>query len=87
LRIAQHPTDAEDRIARRLAAPHQRSFSPIDFGIGCIVKTTGDGILLEFPSIVAAVEFAIAVQKLMARRNADVPTGAPSDSKRAPASF
>jgi TolB-like protein/class 3 adenylate cyclase/Flp pilus assembly protein TadD len=40
---------------------------------GRIVKTTGDGILLEFPSIVAAVECAIAVQKLMARRNTDVP--------------
>jgi adenylate cyclase len=29
-----------------------------------IVKTTGDGVLLEFPSIVAAVEYAVAVQKL-----------------------
>jgi hypothetical protein len=33
---------------------------------GRIVKTTGDGILLEFPSIVAAVECAAAVQRLMA---------------------
>jgi adenylate cyclase len=40
---------------------------------GRIVKTTGDGMLLEFPSIVAAVECAVAVQKLMAERNADVP--------------
>jgi adenylate cyclase len=40
---------------------------------GRIVKTTGDGILLEFHSIVAAVECAVAVQKLMAERNADVP--------------
>src|SRR5712671_4500587 len=40
---------------------------------GRIVKTTGDGVLLEFPSIVAAVECAIAMQKLMAERNADVP--------------
>jgi adenylate cyclase len=40
---------------------------------GRIVKTTGDGLLLEFPSIVSAVECAIAVQKLMAERNADVP--------------
>jgi TolB-like protein/class 3 adenylate cyclase len=42
---------------------------------GRIVKTTGDGVLLEFPSIVAAVECAIAVQKLLAERNADVPEG------------
>jgi TolB-like protein/class 3 adenylate cyclase/Flp pilus assembly protein TadD len=40
---------------------------------GRIVKTMGDGVLLEFPSVVAAVECAIAVQKLMAERNADVP--------------
>ena len=29
---------------------------------GRIVKTTGDGVLVEFPSIVAAVECAVAVQ-------------------------
>ena len=40
---------------------------------GRIVKTTGDGLLLEFPSVVAAVECAIAIQKLMAERNADTP--------------
>ena len=33
----------------------------------------GDGVLLEFPSIVAAVECALAVQKPMAERNAEVP--------------
>ncbi|SEF07576.1 adenylate cyclase [Rhizobiales bacterium GAS188] len=37
---------------------------------GRIVKTTGDGVLIEFPSVVAAVECAVKVQKLMARRNA-----------------
>jgi TolB-like protein/cytochrome c-type biogenesis protein CcmH/NrfG len=40
---------------------------------GRIVKSTGDGVLVEFPSIVAAVECAVAVQKLMAGRNTDVP--------------
>ena len=40
---------------------------------GRIVKTMGDGLLLEFPSVVAAVECAIAIQKLMAERNADAP--------------
>src|ERR1700689_3554645 len=33
----------------------------------------GDGLLLEFPSVVAAVEFAVAIQKLMVERNADTP--------------
>lgn len=40
---------------------------------GRIVKTTGDGVLLEFPSIVVAVECALAIQKVMAERNVQVP--------------
>ncbi|MGO8865267.1 MAG: adenylate/guanylate cyclase domain-containing protein [Alphaproteobacteria bacterium] len=40
---------------------------------GRIVKTTGDGILMEFPSIVDAVRCAIEVQQGMVERNADVP--------------
>jgi class 3 adenylate cyclase len=35
---------------------------------GRIVKTMGDGLLLEFPSVVDAVECAIAIQKLMVER-------------------
>jgi TolB-like protein/class 3 adenylate cyclase len=40
---------------------------------GRLVKTTGDGVLLEFPSVVDAVECAVAVQEVMARRNKGVP--------------
>jgi TolB-like protein/class 3 adenylate cyclase len=40
---------------------------------GRIVKTTGDGVLLEFPSVVDAVECAVAVQAAMAERNEGVP--------------
>jgi TolB-like protein len=40
---------------------------------GRIVKTTGDGVLLEFPSVVDAVECAVAVQGVMAGRNQGVP--------------
>jgi TolB-like protein len=40
---------------------------------GRIVKTMGDGLLLEFPSVVAAVEFAIAAQTGLAQRNESVP--------------
>jgi adenylate cyclase len=40
---------------------------------GRIVKTTGDGVLLEFPSVVDAVECAVAVQAVMAERNEGVP--------------
>ena len=40
---------------------------------GRIVKTTGDGLLLEFPSVVEAVRSAVDVQRGMAERNAGVP--------------
>jgi TolB-like protein len=38
---------------------------------GRLFKTMGDGMLIEFPSVVAAVECALAMQKQMAERNAD----------------
>jgi adenylate cyclase len=37
---------------------------------GRIVRMTGDGILIEFPSVVEAVACAVAVQRGMAERNA-----------------
>jgi TolB-like protein len=40
---------------------------------GRLVKTTGDGVLLEFASVVDAVECAVAVQAVMAERNEGVP--------------
>jgi adenylate cyclase len=40
---------------------------------GRLVKTTGDGVLLEFPSVVDAVECAVAVQAVMVQRNEGVP--------------
>ena len=41
---------------------------------GRIVKTTGDGMLVEFVSVVDAVRCAVDVQRGMVDRNADVPT-------------
>ena len=40
---------------------------------GRIVKTTGDGFLVEFASVVGAVECAADIQREMAARNASVP--------------
>jgi adenylate cyclase len=40
---------------------------------GRIVKTTGDGLLVEFQSVVDAVRCAVEVQRAMADRNAGVP--------------
>jgi TolB-like protein/class 3 adenylate cyclase len=58
----------------RAVREHREAARPLvaDKG-GRIVKTMGDGLLLEFPSVVAAVECAVAMQKLMAERNADAP--------------
>src|SRR6516164_3251742 len=39
---------------------------------GRIVKTTGDGLLLEFPSIVDAIRCAVEFQRGMAERNIGV---------------
>jgi adenylate cyclase len=41
---------------------------------GRIVKTTGDGALVAFASVVDAVRCAVEIQREMIDRNADVPT-------------
>jgi adenylate cyclase len=41
--------------------------------VGRTVKSTGDGLLLEFPSVVDAVRFGVDVQRGMVDRNAEVP--------------
>lgn len=40
---------------------------------GRVVRTIGDGLLIEYPSAVEAVGCAVAVQRTMAERNAEVP--------------
>jgi adenylate cyclase len=42
---------------------------------GRIIKTTGDGMLVEFQSVGDAVQSAIEIQRQMAQRNADLPAG------------
>src|SRR5271166_3109063 len=62
----------------RSVRERREAVQPIVTGLGGrIVKTMGDGLLLEFPSVVVAVECAIAIQKLMVERNAETP-----DAKR-----
>src|SRR3981081_2818856 len=53
---------------------HRSAMYPIVLNHGGrVVKNTGDGFLLEFPSIVGAIESAIAIQELMAERNSQLP--------------
>ena len=58
----------------RAVREHRQAAAPTVCGFGGrLVKTMGDGLLLEYPSVVAAVECAILIQKQMAERNAGVP--------------
>ena len=58
----------------RAVRDHREAATPIVRGFGGrLVKTMGDGVLLEFPSVVAAVECAIRMQQQIAERNAGVP--------------
>ena len=60
----------------RLRSVHRDLVDPkITNHKGRIVKTTGDGILIEFPSVVEAVACAVAVQQEMIEHNAATPEG------------
>jgi TolB-like protein/class 3 adenylate cyclase len=53
---------------------HRTAIYPIILNHGGrLVKNTGDGFLLEFPSIVGAIEAAVAMQMMMAERNHHLP--------------
>jgi adenylate cyclase len=53
---------------------HRSAMYPIVLNHGGrIVKNTGDGFMLEFPSIVGAIEAALTMQALMAERNDQLP--------------
>src|SRR3954471_5998075 len=65
--------DEEGTLGRLKAHRHQLVDGKIQEHHGRIVKTTGDGMLAEFASVVDAVRCAVAVQEAMAERNAGVP--------------
>src|SRR3974390_2127892 len=65
----------EDRTLARLRALRSDLIDPTIAVHHCrVVKRTGDGILIEFRSVVDAVRCAIEVQSGMVERNAGVPT-------------
>src|ERR1700751_813169 len=64
----------EEGTLERLKAHRRELIDPkISEHRGRIVKTTGDGILAEFPSVVDAVRCEVEIQRGMADRNADTP--------------
>ena len=63
----------EEGTLERLKALRRELVDPkIAEHTGRIVKTTGDGMLIEFASVVDAVRCAVAVQQAMPERNAGV---------------
>jgi adenylate cyclase len=62
----------EEGTLNRLKAPRRQLVDPkIQEHHGRIVKTTGDGMLVEFPSVVDAVRCAAEIQRAMVDRNAE----------------
>lgn len=65
--------DEEGTIARQKVHRRELIDPKIAEHEGRIVKLMGDGMLVEFASVVDAVRCAVEVQKAMAEREADVP--------------
>jgi len=64
----------EERTLARLRALRSDLFDPtIALHHGRVIKRTGDGVLIEFRSVVDAVRCAIEVQNGMVERNAGLP--------------
>jgi adenylate cyclase len=69
--------DEEGTLAALKAIRRELYDPKIKEHYGRIVKTTGDGVLVEFASVVDAVRCAVDIQRDMALRNAGTP-----DAKR-----
>jgi adenylate cyclase len=66
--------EADQAGTARLLREHRVAADPlVAEHCGRIVKATGDGVLIEFLSVVGAVQCAIALQTLMAELNARLP--------------
>ena len=65
--------DEEGTLAALKAIRRELSDPKVKEHRGRIVRTTGDGLLIEFASVVDAVRCAVEVQRAMAERNTDVP--------------
>ena len=64
----------EEGTLERLKAHRRELVDPkIREHRGRIVKTTGDGMLVEFPSVVDAVRCAVEIQRAMTDRNVETP--------------
>jgi adenylate cyclase len=69
--------DEEGTLAALRAIRRELGDPKIKEHRGRIVKTTGDGLLIEFASVVDAVRCAVETQREMATRNAGIPPERP----------
>ncbi len=60
--------DRRPALDEMLAKAKRRAFDAV-----AVVKLMGDGTLMEFGSVVDAINFAVDVQRMMAERNTGVP--------------
>ncbi|MCZ6742075.1 MAG: adenylate/guanylate cyclase domain-containing protein, partial [Alphaproteobacteria bacterium] len=66
--------DDEEGTLARLKAHREELFEPtIAAHQGRIVKLMGDGVLVEFASVVEAVRAGVEIQRTTAERNTDAP--------------
>lgn len=65
--------DEQGTIARQKAHREKLIGPEVTEHHGRVVKTMGDGLLIEFPSVVEAFQCALDIQNGMAERNRDVP--------------
>src|SRR3954468_5964810 len=65
--------DEEGTVAALKAIRRELGDPKVKEHRGRIVKTTGDGLLVEFASVVDAVRCAVETQREMAERNAGIP--------------
>jgi TolB-like protein/class 3 adenylate cyclase/Tfp pilus assembly protein PilF len=64
----------DDKLALELLEEHRRSLREIFPRFhGTEIKTIGDAFLVEFQSALEAAQCAIAIQRMLAHRNTDVP--------------
>ena len=63
----------DEYTVRTLASNRQEMYRLVELHEGQVRDTAGDGFLVEFSSVVAAVKFAVEFQREMKKRNADIP--------------
>jgi adenylate cyclase len=63
----------DDYTVRTLASNRQEMHRQVELHGGQVRDTAGDGFLVEFPSVVDAVKFAVEFQLEMKKRNVDIP--------------